>query len=124
MKRAIMRLIFDGEDVRNKIDLQYVSYNRYQLVNKGSLILTKNSLKKYVIERMCQGENDDYDVPFDAFRISIGKIPENPVSGDWDLEGEIACEMVNIDITDDRDVRKLYIRLDIWLEIFEESFIN
>ena len=124
MKRAVMRLIFDGEDVRDMIDLSYVCYNRYQILNKGSLILTKNSLKKYVIERMCQGENDDYDLPFDAFRISIGKIPQNPALGDWNLESEIVCEMMNIDMTDDQDMNKLCIRLDTWLEIFEESYIK
>jgi hypothetical protein len=127
MKHAIMRLIFDGEVVRDSIDIYYVSRNRYQLLPKNGAqngpIMTKKTLKKYIIERMNQGEEDDYEIPFDAFKISIGKLPKNPSPSDWDLEGEISCELMNIDITDERDLNKICVRMDIWLDIFEESYV-
>jgi hypothetical protein len=123
-----MRLIFDGEDVRIAIDVSFISHNRYQLFFKNGTqkgpILTKKTLKKYVIERMIQGEEDDYEIPFDAFKISIGKLPKKSSMGDWNLENEICCEMINVDITDERDVNRIYIRMDIWLNIFEESYTN
>lgn len=130
-QHAVMRIILEGENIRDSFDIIYVCPNRYQLLfgvawgsdPSCSPVFSRKTLKQYILERIRQGEEDDYRMPYKELDLCIGKYPEKRVERVWKLNESIGCSIDNIDCSREIDVEELMRRLENWLEIFEETYL-
>ncbi len=133
-QRATMRLRFESDESDFAMDVEYICHDRYRITPiscerstprtrvPAGLIVTRNGVKRFTIERLRQGGDADYEDPFDTLTISLGST-FTLTDRYWDKDLDRGCILFQIDLTDPVEIERVSIRLDSWLDILEESYV-